>query len=232
MPPLPPLPPERAPQALPVAEAAPVAGSAYVPLGAPGAPSPTDPALPPVVTPAADAKPSEVRAFIRWIVEFVLLVLAAFLLATALKTWVVQPFYIPSGSMEPTLAIGDRVLVNKFIYRFTSPKRGDVVVFESPEGPKTDLIKRVIATGGQTVQIKDGYVSVDGTKLDEPYVAKDRRDNYTSPTPTKVPQGYVWVMGDNRGNSADSRVIGPQPLSAILGQAFTIYWPIQRFGGL
>jgi signal peptidase I len=216
---LPPLPPVRGPEA---AVAAPAAGTAV-------------PELPPVgdsTGKPASGRSEEVSSFIRWVVEFVVLVVAAFLLATGIKTWVVQPFYIPSGSMEPTLAIGDRVLVNKFIYRFTSPKRGDVVVFESPEGPKTDLIKRVIATGGQTVQIKDGYVSVDGTKLDEPYVAKDRRDNYTSPTPTKVPQGYVWVMGDNRGNSADSRVIGPQPLSAILGQAFTIYWPIQRFGGL
>ena len=171
-------------------------------------------------------------SFIAWVLEFVLLVAAAFLLATAIKTWVVQPFYIPSGSMEPTLAIGDRVLVNKFVYRFSSPKRGDVVVFESPEGPRTDLIKRVIAVGGQRVEIKDGYVYVDGVKLDEPYVARERRDNYTSPTPTKVPAGFVWVMGDNRGNSADSRVIGPQPLSAILGQAFAIYWPLPRMGGL
>ena len=243
---LPPLPPARTPEAIAAGEAASPAApfAAPVPVAAPvpAAATPAESTPAPdtrtddepetaVDTPTGDRK-SEVLSFVRWIVEFVLLVGAAFLLATAIKTWVVQPFYIPSGSMEPTLAIGDRVLVNKFIYRFDAPKRGDVVVFESPEGPKTDLIKRVIAVGGQTVQVKDGYVYVDGVKLDEPYVAQDRRDNYSSPTPTKVPRGYVWVMGDNRGNSSDSRVIGPQPLSAILGEAFSIYWPVQRMSGL
>ena len=187
---------------------------------------------PPVAETGSPSHAREIRSLVRWVVEFVILVAAAFALATGIKAFVVQPFYIPSGSMEPTLAIGDRVLVNKFLYRFSTPRRGDVVVFASPETPATDLIKRVIATGGQTVEIKDGAVFVDGVKLDEPYVSKERRDNYSSPTPTKVPAGYVWVMGDNRGNSSDSRVIGPQPVTAILGKAFAIYWPVQRIGGL
>jgi signal peptidase I len=215
---LPPLPPARAPEAIP--PTAPIADPAVAATGVAAA------------APDAAGSSKESHSFARWAVEFVVLVLAAFLLATGIKTWVVQPFYIPSGSMEPTLAIGDRVLVNKFLYRFSSPHRGDVVVFASPESPQTDLIKRVIAVGGQTVEIREGYVYVNGIKIDEPYIASDRRDTYTSASPTRVPAGYVWVMGDNRGNSSDSRVIGPQPVSAILGKAFAIYWPIQRMGGL
>jgi signal peptidase I len=82
------------------------------------------------------------------------------------------------------------------------------------------------------VDIKDGFVSVDGKKLDEPYVMAPNRDAYTLPQPVRVPDGYVWVMGDNRANSSDSRVIGPQPMSSILGKAFVIYWPIDRLRGL
>jgi len=219
---LPPLPPARTAEALPPAQ-----GSVGA---APSATLAVD--SPRTAETDSPSRAREIGSWVRWVVEFVVLVVAAFLLATGIKTFVVQPFYIPSGSMEPTLAIADRVLVNKFVYRFSTPKRGDVVVFVSPEAPTTDLIKRVIATGGQTVQVKDGYVSVDGVTLDEPYVSKERRDNYSSPTPTRVPAGYVWVMGDNRGNSSDSRVIGPQPVTSILGKAFAIYWPVQRIGGL
>jgi signal peptidase I len=185
--------------------------------------------------PAGDARPGkkeEAQSFLRWVVEFVVLVGLAFALATGIKYWVVQPFYIPSTSMVPTLEIGDRVLVNKFIYRFQEPARGDVVVFVAPEDKNMDLIKRVIAVGGQTVSIDNGYVSVDGKRLDEPYVQDANRDTYTLPKPVRVPEGYVWVMGDNRANSSDSRVIGPQPVTGLLGKAFVIYWPVDRLKGL
>ena len=238
---MPPLPPARTPVASALANPMTVAAPAHA-----GVPASAD-ATAPVATSEEGGKhrlgllerwlvrigaPPAAAGTIAWVVEFVVLVLAAFLLATGIKTWVVQPFYIPSGSMEPTLAVGDRVLVNKFIYAFTSPKSGDVVVFVSPEGPQTDLIKRVVAVGGQTVEVRQGYVYVDGKKIEEAYIAQERRDDFTSPGPTKVPAGYVWVMGDNRGNSADSRVIGPQPVAGILGRAFSIYWPLNRISGL
>ncbi len=197
-----------------------------------GAPRPAAPQEPHPSVRAKGSKDEAEQPFWRWLLEFVLLVGAAFILATAIKTWVVQPFYIPSGSMETTLNVGDRVLVNKFVYTFTHPKYGDVVVFVSPEDKSQDLIKRVIAVGGQTVQVKDGYVYVNGKKLDEPYVQPQNRDHYNSAAPTIVPKGYVWVMGDNRANSSDSRFIGPQPVTKILGQAFVIYWPLNRIRGL
>jgi signal peptidase I len=185
--------------------------------------------------PAGDARPAkkeDSQSFLRWVIEFVVLVGLAFALATGIKYWVVQPFYIPSTSMVPTLEIGDRVLVNKFIYRFQAPARGDVVVFVAPEDKNMDLIKRVIAVGGQTVSIDHGFVSVDGKKLDEPYVVPANRDDYSLPQPVRIPEGYVWVMGDNRANSSDSRVIGPQPVTSLLGKAFVIYWPVDRLKGL
>jgi signal peptidase I len=195
----------------------------------------TAPTLPAPPAPGPVAKTDDEQPFWRWLVEFVVLVGLAVLLAMGIKAWVVQPFFIPSGSMIHTLEINDRVLVNKFIYRFGAPKPGNVVVFAGPVGPSgtdEDLIKRVIAVGGQTVDIRDGYVYVNGKKLDEPYVTPANRDKYTLPAPVKIPAGYIWVMGDNRGNSADSRVIGPQPVSRVLGQAFVIYWPIDRLRGL
>lgn len=184
--------------------------------------SPRDPA----------AKAEEEQPFWRWLLEFVVLVGLAVLLATGIKTFVVQPFFIPSGSMIPTLEINDRVLVNKFVYRFSEPGVGDVVVFSGPGQTDEDLIKRVIAVGGQTVDIRDGYVLVDGKKLDEPYVKPSDRDRYNLPGPLKIPAGFLWLMGDNRANSADSRVFGPQPVSKVLGQAFMIYWPLERMRGL
>ena len=183
------------------------------------------------------ASPEDPRAeaeesFLRWLGELVVLVALAFILAMGIKTFVVQPFIIPSTSMVPTLEIDDRVLVNKFIYRFGSPSRGDVVVFTSPDNDGMDLIKRVIAVGGQTVELRDGTVFVDGSALKEPYVNPLIKDTYTSKQPTKVPPGYVWVMGDNRTNSRDSRYFGPQPVANLLGKAFCIYWPIPRIRGL
>jgi signal peptidase I len=160
------------------------------------------------------------------------MVALAFALAMVVKTFVVQPFVIPSGSMEPTLLIQDRVLVNKFIYRFTQPKQGDIVVFLSPADKSVDFIKRVIAVGGQTVDIDDGKVKVDGMLLDEPYVNKEVVDRYSAKSSITVPAGQVFLMGDNRTNSRDSRYFGPRPIGELLGRAFAVYWPIDRVGTL
>ncbi len=186
-------------------------------------------------TPArANTAPAEEQtSFGRWLVETILLVLAAFLLAQGIKTFIVQPFVIPTGSMIPTIEINDRVLAEKITYRFIrGPQYKDIVVFDDPTGAHPQLIKRVIAVGGQTVDIRNGAVYVDGDKLNEPYVHGARTDPGTVPLPVKIPQGYVWLMGDNRPNSGDSRFIGAQPISAIRGRAVWTYWPLARFGPL
>lgn len=164
------------------------------------------------------------HSFWRWLAEIVVLVAVAFAIAFVLKTFVVQPFYIPSGSMEPTLEPGDRILVNRFVYRFEEPGAGDVVVFVAPHDPASrDFIKRVVATGGQSVEVRAGELYVDGRKLKEPYVAEvPDRSSYG---PVTVPAGHVFVMGDNRTNSSDSRVFGPLASKDIVGKAFLIYWP-------
>jgi signal peptidase I len=190
-------------------------------------------------------------AFLR---ELPILLLIAFGLALLIKTFLVQAFYIPSESMEPTLDVGDRVLVNKVVYHLHPPRSGDIVVFEEPHptqqpdrnplqalwhwltqglgvsaSPERDFIKRVIAVPGQTLEIKQGDVFVDGQKLNEPYLAStpDRRDY----PPTKVPPDNLFVMGDNRMNSNDSRFgLGFIPYDKVVGRAFIIIWPPSHVG--
>ncbi len=176
--------------------------------------------------------PKEETSTLRWLIETAVLVALAFLLAQGIKTFIVQPYIIPTGSMIPTIELKDRVLAEKISYRFRDPKPGDVVVFEDPTGQHPKLIKRVIAVGGQTVDIRDGKVYVDGTQLDEPYVHGKRTDLGTVSMPVTIPKGYVWLMGDNRPNSGDARFFGPQPVSGIDGRAFFTYWPPGRIGEL
>jgi len=187
--------------------------------------------------------------------ELPILVIVALIVAVLIKTFLVQAFYIPSGSMQETLTVGDRVMVNKLSYVFGSPDRGDVVVFDNPshEGsaesllgalvrhvgeslgvssPDSALIKRVIAIGGETVQIVDNQVLVNGAPIDEPYLGDDV--NMPKFGPLEVPEGHVFLMGDNRsrGGSHDSRAFGPVPEDDIIGRAFVKVWPPSRWGGL
>jgi len=140
-----------------------------------------------------------------------------------------EAFWIPSGSMIPTLEIGDRVLVNKFIYRFTEPSRGDIIVFESVDNPDEDLIKRVVGLPGDTIAVRRGNLFLNGERQTEPYTNKKLPDR-SFYAKTTVPKNHVFVMGDNRGNSADSRVFGPLPKKNIEGEAFLRFWPLQRVG--
>lgn len=169
---------------------------------------------------------------LRWILETVVMVIVAVLLAQGIKAVIVQPFVIPTGSMESTIMIGDRVLAEKISYHFRDPKPGDVIVFDDPTARHPQLIKRIIAVGGQEIDIRDDRVYIDGEAIDEPYVHGLPTTVGTERMPFTVPEGYVWVMGDNRPNSGDSRFIGAQPASAILGRAFSIYWPVSRIAGL
>jgi signal peptidase I len=166
----------------------------------------------------------------------VLLVLAL-VAALLIKTFLVQAFYIPSGSMQPTLKKGDRVLVNKLAYRLGDPHRGDVVVFERPPSePDTeikDLIKRVIGLPGETIATDEiGRILVDGQAIDESGYLPEGALSTTRIPEQRIPDDHYWVMGDNRGQSKDSRVFGPIPRSLLVGNAFVRVWPLGDFSGL
>jgi len=168
------------------------------------------------------------------VIEWVAVLGVAILAAVLIRLFVFEPFFIPSGSMEPTLQIGDRVLVNKLSYDLHSVHRGDVVVFKKPANDFSpgikDLVKRVIGLPGETITGRDGSVFVDGQRLKEPWLPKGET---TAPfPPVVIPKGDYFMMGDNRGDSADSRVIGPVPGNLFVGRAFIRVWPISRIGGL
>ena len=163
-------------------------------------------------------------------VEFLVILIIAFALVFGLvRPYVLEAFYIPSESMVPTLEIGDRVLVNKFVYRFSEPERGDIVVFRSTEGGEEDLIKRVVGVPGDTVEDRDGVLFVNGEPQKEPYVNAQFPDSGFY-GPTIVPPGHVFAMGDNRANSRDSRFFGPVPFENIEGEAFVSFWPPSHVG--
>mgnify|MGYP005838228329 CR=1 FL=1 len=146
-------------------------------------------------------------------------------IAAFLITFVIQAFYIPSRSMEPTLEPGDRILVNKFIYRFQEPKHEDVIVFKFPLDPRRDFIKRVIAVENDKIEIRDGIVYVNDKKIDEPYIKESFPGNYG---PYEVPAKHLFMLGDNRNNSEDSRFWGALPRENVVGKAMVIYWPLTR----
>lgn len=163
----------------------------------------------------------------RTALEWVLIVGGALMAAFLVKTFLLQAFYIPSESMLPTLERSDRVLVNKLSYRLHDVNRGDVVVFERPPneaGVIRDLIKRVVALPGETVEGRNGKVYVNGKAISESYLASATTTGAFGPE--KVPADHVWVMGDNRGNSNDSRVFGSIATSRIVGRAFVRVWPL------
>jgi signal peptidase I len=195
----------------------------------PSSPRSAPPAERPLAEPVQETEPVG-RSSVRSAVEWVVIVAAALLAALLIKTFLLQAFYIPSDSMNPTLVQRDRVLVNKLSYHFHDVHRGDIVVFKRPPGetdPKIkDLIKRVIALPGETVEGRDGQIMIDGRVLKEPYTAKA---SPMSDFPArKIPNGHYFVMGDNRGNSKDSRVFGPIAKSLIVGRAFIRVWPISK----
>lgn len=177
------------------------------------------------------------------VVEWASVIAGAVLLALVVKVFLLQAFYIPSPSMFPTLKEGDRVLVNKLSYRLHDVNRGDVVVFERPasEAPSAipELIKRVVGLPGDAVTFQNGKVFINGKQLDEPYLpdgvttsAEFAPNRCTPEAPCLVPPGQVWVMGDNRNDSKDSRYFGPIPESSIVGRAFVVVWPLDRIAWL
>ena len=166
------------------------------------------------------------------VLEFLIILVVSFVLVFGfVRPFVVEAFWIPSASMVPTLKYGDRVLVNKFIYRFTEPQRGDIIVFKSVEGDGQDLIKRVVGVPGDEIAVRGGKLFVNGEPQKEPYVNKKYPDR-SFYAPTTVPKDHVFAMGDNRANSQDSRVFGPVPEKNIEGEAFLRFWPPDRIGSL
>ncbi|MDW7675408.1 MAG: signal peptidase I [Bacillota bacterium] len=164
-----------------------------------------------------------------WIVEYLESIVIALVLALIIRTFVFQPFYIPSGSMEPTLAIGDRIIVSKFSYYFNEPVLGDVVVFKYPLDPSRDFIKRVIGVPGDIVEIKDSQLFVNGLIIPEEYVPPLDFGDYG---PIEVPKEEYFVLGDNRTNSQDSRSWGFVPEENVVGKAQAIFWPFNRIGAI
>ncbi|MEX2328379.1 MAG: signal peptidase I [Nitriliruptoraceae bacterium] len=198
-------------------------------------------------TSAERARPSFLR-------ELPVLLLIALVVAFLLRTFVLQVFFIPSSSMEPTLQVDDRMVVEKVTYHFRDPQHGEVIVFggaSRPEGDEPlatrlqrgawqflgvvpisarDYVKRVIGVGGDVVELVDGDVSVNGHTLDEPYVVLGDRDNFG---PVTVPDDHYFLLGDNRGNSSDSRRgLGFVARDDVIGRAAIIIWPMSNAGRL
>ncbi len=175
----------------------------------------------------------EQKSFWQNLLEFLIVVVTAFFVAFAVRYFVFELYVVPTGSMLQTIQEQDMLIGEKITLPFKDPEPGDIITFYDPIDPNKILIKRIIAEGGSTVDLKDGAVYVDGQKLSEPYTSG--QESYPEPNapnlglpvsyPYTIPEGYVWVMGDNRGNSLDSRAFGPIRKSAITSKAIWIVWP-------
>ena len=170
-----------------------------------------------------------------WKRETIETIVWALVLALILRTFVIQAFWIPSGSMLPTLQIEDRVLVAKFWNWIKEPSRGSIYVFKYPVDPERDFIKRIIGLPGDMINIQNGAVSVNGELIDEPYVKNMdrftlRQNDIFKTVPIKVPENMYFALGDNRMNSQDGRYWGFVPKSYLKGPAFFRYWPLNRIG--
>jgi len=184
---------------------------------------------------------------VRVVLDWVFTIAGAILIVFALKAWVVNPYRIPSSSMEPTLhcakpapgceaRFSDRVLANRFIFRFREPKRGEVIVFKTPPeaqvrcGAGGTFVKRLIGLPGDVVSERDGFVYINGKRLDEPYIKPDRRDQEPPRTWPRIAARHYFFMGDNRRQSCDSRSWGSVPRGNLIGEVFFVYWPPNRLG--
>jgi signal peptidase I len=176
--------------------------------------------------------------------DWLITIVGAVAIVLAIKAWVVNPYRIPTSSMEPRLhcarpgpgclaRFSDRVLANRFIYHFRDPKRGDIVVFNTPPRaaqqcpPAGTFVKRIIGLPGELWEQRDGEVYINGKKLIEPYIPQGRRD-FNTYDPQRIPKGNYFVMGDNRTQSCDSRVWGTVPRENLIGKVFATYWPPNR----
>jgi len=180
---------------------------------------------------AAAGLPKEIKSRpLRTVVEWIVLVGAALLVAFIVKTFLFQAFYIPSDSMVPTLVVGDRVLVNKLSYRAHEPNRFDIVVFLAPKGTETalikDLVKRVVGLPGETIEGRDGRILINGAVIEEPFLPAGTQSRTFGPV--KVPPKSYFMLGDNRPFSKDSTYFGPIEGKTFVGRVFVRIWPLNR----
>jgi signal peptidase I len=165
----------------------------------------------------------------RIVIDWIVVIAIALLVAFVVRSFLLAHFVVDGTSMASTLQSGDRVFVNKMSYRLHEPNRGDVVVLHQPtSGVERDLIKRVIGLPGEEIEVRSCNVLIDGRLLTEPYLttSADQRIGCGGDTaPLLVPEGHVFVMGDNRGGSQDSRALGPIPTDELVGRAFVVFWP-------
>jgi len=213
--------------------------------------------LPAPTDAGAEGAPKKRKSFASVVADNAMTLAWAGLLALGVRTFVAEPRYIPTSSMEPTLQIDDRLIIDKVSFLFRKPQRGEIVVFYPPESPVVPdpskvYIKRVIGLPGDRLAIKGGKVYVNGKVLPENYIAEPANYELPSEQPTvcppiclpslklvrennivsfTVPDNHYWVMGDNRNNSADSHVWGFLPGDRLVGRALFRYWPLNRFGG-
>ena len=211
----------------------------------PDAPANTEfDALDPDSDPGSETAPApRRRSTSKTVLEWVILIASALIIALVVKAFLFQAFYIPSDSMVPTLKTDDRVIVNKLSYKAHPVHRGDIIVFTTPKGPDgkpidptiKDLVKRVIGLPGETVSEKNGHVLVNGKPIDESYLPAGTVSDCASFVPNCFPSGPLppdryWVMGDNRTGSRDSRSFGAIYKSSIVGRVFLRIWPLNRLG--
>lgn len=184
----------------------------------------------PLAQPEAPRPAGRVRHWLRQVVwEVVSTVVPALFITLAINVFVAQAMVVDGPSMQPNLYLSERVIVEKVTYRWLhSPRRGDVVTFDLP-GEKEELIKRVVALEGETVEVQDGRVLINGQLLQEPWLTRPGEPDYG---PAVVPPGHIFVLGDNRGNSRDSRYFGPIAFQQVKAHALLIYWPLDKIKAL
>jgi signal peptidase I len=207
--------------------------------GREGEPVDPDPALESTEDDTPEPEKSRLSKGARSTIEWVLVIGAALVVALFVRTFLLAAFFIPSESMQSTLNVGDRVLVNKLSYHLHDVHRGDVVVFRRPPGETDvaikDLIKRVVALPGETVSCQNQKIVINGQILDEPYLdagVAPCGDGSCELKTQVVPAHFIWVMGDNRGASQDSRCFGPIAQKLLVGRAFVRVWPLSHLGWL
>jgi signal peptidase I len=209
-------------------------------------------------TAATEKEPGKGKGPLNSFVEFVIIVAVALGLAFGIQAWLVKPFRIPSGSMEPTLAIGQRVLVDRVTYHFSKPSRGDIVVFHPPKGSESNgekcgvprpnnepcpvgttaessanFIKRIVGLPGDRVKVIGNHAYVNGKRQNDSFAHTTPCTEVCNlPKEITIPPDHFFMMGDNRGESDDSRDWGPVPKKSLVGHAFFTYWPPKRIGTL
>lgn len=176
----------------------------------------------------ADKDKKEEKSLGSEVRDWVISIAIAVVLALLIRHFVVELYLVDGPSMRPTLQNQERLVVNKFIYKFEEPQRGDILIFQYPKDPSRDFIKRVIAVPGDTIEIKNNHVFVNGELKNEPYILSTTKGDYPLAT---VPEGHIFVMGDNRNNSEDSRFadVGMVPYELIKGKAMLVFWPFDKF---